>query len=811
MSESVEPFILWSNAETAAESQAILQAHPELLSDESYSQIESSAVMAVTARPDLVPTYFCLAALAGAARRDGIEAAYARIDELMTGAHELAGYREQLEGVPEPSQIPALERALHLSDQTGLTKPLRIRGRLAYACLNKLDYERAVSLYRDCIERDEGITAEDTLELKYFLAAALSGLASRLDRSEGMAARAESVKWLLESGAPPRITSLLRSVILVAHLHFLERDWKRAEHLYSMALERFENIYSTYTPMSRETAADLVAGLPACLAYSSIRDRRGDDCEFRASHALERGRLRAQSLVHHREELLLATVGILPMDLHEQLQQASIRLGKAERGGLITYTLQSVQRAAGSKEESDAIWNQQLEDVDRFKEQVEAAKHYERLCNEIEQLYPGTLKSCSLREMPEAGELLEEAEGLAYLAHTDFGAVAILWIRNGVKGDVVAHAWVDEELNTAVVEDCLSRPVKTFWKWKQKGLLPAQSGKGSLAGEVNAAIRALDKPHSVLSKMARACRTSGLRRLVLVPCGFFSLLPLHAAPVYPNEGEPGMPLTDVVQISHSHSVATWVLSRMRARHSAKRPPYALVVSDPKPAPVNFPPLPNAKEEAKFVAQLVDRIEGGRSVTLRDEAATCSSVVTAVNQSQPPITHIHFACHAAADVQQPKQSGLILSDGEVLTVFDLADPGRSAVATLRLAVLAACQTAVVGTDLIDEALGLSAAWIQFGAATVVGSLWPISDKATLAIMKKFYELHLIDGLPPSDSLWLAQRWLRGVPGWRKDFEEAGAVYSAGQPDAQQERRHSTSWWARHWDHPVYWAAFVVYGD
>jgi CHAT domain-containing protein len=273
-----------------------------------------------------------------------------------------------------------------------------------------------------------------------------------------------------------------------------------------------------------------------------------------------------------------------------------------------------------------------------------------------------------------------------------------------------------------------------------------------------------------------------------------------------------MPLADVVRISHAHSVETWVLSRMRARRAAKGAPHALVVSDPKPVPgLALRPLPNAEKEARFVAELVNGLEGGQSMTLRDEAATCSNVVRVVNQSVPPVTHIHFACHAFADLRQPKQSGLILSDGKVLTVFDLADPARSPVATLRLAVLAACQTAVVGTDLVDEAIGLSAAWVQMGAATVVASLWPISDEATLAIMKKFYQLHLIDGLPPSDALWLAQRWLRGVPGWREDFEKAGAAYSSGQPDAEQERVRSKSPFALSWDHPVYWAAFVVYGD
>jgi CHAT domain-containing protein len=85
-----------------------------------------------------------------------------------------------------------------------------------------------------------------------------------------------------------------------------------------------------------------------------------------------------------------------------------------------------------------------------------------------------------------------------------------------------------------------------------------------------------------------------------------------------------------------------------------------------------------------------------------------------------------------------------------------------------------------------------------------------------LIAKFYEIHLIDGVEPPAALWLAQRWLRGLPTWREDMRRAGAVLAAKGPEASDQQQRTARdgvAGARsqyRWDSPVYWAAFVPYG-
>lgn len=129
--------------------------------------------------------------------------------------------------------------------------------------------------------------------------------------------------------------------------------------------------------------------------------------------------------------------------------------------------------------------------------------------------------------------------------------------------------------------------------------------------------------------------------------------------------------------------------------------------------------------------------------------------------------------------------MLLADGVRLVLGELVHPATELTfERLRLVVLSACQTGMVGTRLPDEVVGLPAGWLQAGAAGVVASLWPVSDRATLALMIKFYELHVLDTLEPVDALWLAQRWLRGLPSWREDCRAAGAARGAQGLEADE---------------------------
>ena len=108
--------------------------------------------------------------------------------------------------------------------------------------------------------------------------------------------------------------------------------------------------------------------------------------------------------------------------------------------------------------------------------------------------------------------------------------------------------------------------------------------------------------------------------------------------------------------------------------------------------------------------------------------------------------VHLACHGRADAQRPLLSGLILAGGEELTTLDLFRLRIPA----DLVVLSACRTAVGKQHRAEGIFGLTRAFMLAGSPRVISSLWSVDDRATKALMVKFYELwnpKTGRGLPP----------------------------------------------------------------
>lgn len=99
------------------------------------------------------------------------------------------------------------------------------------------------------------------------------------------------------------------------------------------------------------------------------------------------------------------------------------------------------------------------------------------------------------------------------------------------------------------------------------------------------------------------------------------------------------------------------------------------------------------------------------------------------------------------VPDPQSDGILMANE--VAEFDLEG-------TLLVA-LSACDTASGEATAGDGVLGLRRGFRMAGAEHVLSTLWPISDAATVAIMKQFYEGMAV--APPTDSLSATQReWL-----------------------------------------------------
>lgn len=169
------------------------------------------------------------------------------------------------------------------------------------------------------------------------------------------------------------------------------------------------------------------------------------------------------------------------------------------------------------------------------------------------------------------------------------------------------------------------------------------------------------------------------------------------------------------------------------------------------------PLPGTRVEAEAIASHFP------SERVLKAYGADASRATALGSGVTRARLVHFATHALLDVRRPELSGIVLSardaSGQPQDGFlSLADLYRIRLSS-ELVVLSACRTAL-GKDVRGEGLvGLTRAFMDAGAPRVLSSLWKVSDRATTALMTRFYALLVDKNLPPADALREAQRSLR----------------------------------------------------
>jgi CHAT domain-containing protein len=195
---------------------------------------------------------------------------------------------------------------------------------------------------------------------------------------------------------------------------------------------------------------------------------------------------------------------------------------------------------------------------------------------------------------------------------------------------------------------------------------------------------------------------------------------------------------------HTMSVvpSATVLATIRQRGSAA--PRALLAFA-APGRAGFEPLPNARAEADWAAR---RVGGGSAIIADADEA---------HVKRPDLGDyrvLHFAAHALVDERVPRRSAIVLgasgSEDGLLQVNEIAHLPLNA----DLVVLAACRTQMGHMLRAEGLLGLSRAFLQAGARSVVASLWDVKDSDSRALMDAFYG-HLATGSTADAALRLAQ--------------------------------------------------------
>jgi CHAT domain-containing protein/tetratricopeptide (TPR) repeat protein len=207
-------------------------------------------------------------------------------------------------------------------------------------------------------------------------------------------------------------------------------------------------------------------------------------------------------------------------------------------------------------------------------------------------------------------------------------------------------------------------------------------------------------------------------RLIVLPAG-----PLHTLPWAALRSD-GAWLVEraIVQVAPS------LLALRRLNERTPGPPAALLIGCRSFAG-RAPELPGVADELEAVAAATT-LPCDRLLDAQASCAQLSALAAAGRLARYGL--IHIASHAQLLASRRGAAHLKLWDGDLqlakIAAMDLAGA---------LVVLSACEGADAELLPGEEALSLSRAWIEAGARAVVASLWPVYDRAVLALMARFH--------------------------------------------------------------------------
>jgi len=253
---------------------------------------------------------------------------------------------------------------------------------------------------------------------------------------------------------------------------------------------------------------------------------------------------------------------------------------------------------------------------------------------------------------------------------------------------------------------------------------------------------------------------------------------------------------------------------------------------------HFSPLPSTRREVEALAQLFKTDDRPTRALLGTDASEIELDRIAASGELVHYAFIHLATHGVIDEAIPTRSAVILTQTglpdpiEQVLNHKPAYDGRLTVREIQhdwnlkaeLVTLSACETALGRNAGGEGFVGFTQALLMSGARSVCLSLWRVDDKATSLLMTRFYQ-NLLGKRPPlskpmpkAEALQEAKRWLRSLTVDQIDGElaalERGDVRPMAKVDGTTSSGAATlpmSSGKRPYDHPYFWAAFVLVGD
>lgn len=227
----------------------------------------------------------------------------------------------------------------------------------------------------------------------------------------------------------------------------------------------------------------------------------------------------------------------------------------------------------------------------------------------------------------------------------------------------------------------------------------------------------------------------------------------------------------------------------------------------------FAPLPGVVNEVSAIfgdpAQGQNGFFSGRVFLNQDFTR---QMLLTLQQSKPPLVHI--ASHFKFQPGDSRNSFLLLGDGDKFSLHDMQQT-PTLFAGVDLLTLSACETAAQQSGANGKEVdGLAELAQRLGASSVLATLWKVNDNGTSRLMREFYRLRQENpGAPKPEILQQAQlNLLNGrhpAEMGRRIRRSRGTEIA--ETDDEKSRMPFTPSPEAPFEHPYYWAPFVLFGS
>jgi tetratricopeptide (TPR) repeat protein/CHAT domain-containing protein len=329
--------------------------------------------------------------------------------------------------------------------------------------------------------------------------------------------------------------------------------------------------------------------------------------------------------------------------------------------------------------------------------------------------------------------------------------------------------------------------------------MPKESDRSWLVGMEQRLLKLKD----ILNISAVINELEDITHLILIPHRELHRFPLHAL------FQLSSPLE---KLQHSARFTLTYLPSIQVGLSLKSQPLWRVQSLPilsveNPDSTNSLITAFAKLESEAIGQLFHR-----SHLIQASQATKKTVEKALHGDY---NMFHFTGYVTDDFSQPLESELFLAGEERLTIGEVC---QKDIAKYNLLTLSACEIVLSGNSAIaTEYVGLVNALLNQGVDYVVNTLWTVESSASALVAIEFYR-RLMRDMPVATALLEATQWLRNVTAGelKKWYEET--LNTLGPEGTTIRANLATELYrssklppdSKLYEHPFYWAAFIVSG-